>query len=209
MADFQLETHYGDHCAGFDEVGRGPLAGPVVAACVYIPPSLYNHDFIRHIADSKTIPKSKHSTLSQAIQQYCIWGIAECSVQEIDQMNILQASLLAMERAAHDCHMRFNFIAKSALIDGKFTPANMPCPSVSVIKGDQKSVSIGAASIIAKFYRDSIMKDLSKNHPHYGWEKNAGYGTKQHLEGLMHYGPCEHHRQSFAPVRQYGKRDSA
>lgn len=199
MADFSFE----DECAapsdticGIDEVGRGPLAGPVVAACVIIPKGIRVLNFIDEIKDSKKLGLKKREELYKAITENCIYAIAEITPQEIDQINILQATMKAM-KTAHDQIPDITH----ALIDGNRAPL-LSSKTRTVIKGDQKSKSIAAASIIAKVHRDRIMKKLAAKYPYYGWEKNTGYPTKRHQEAMKVYGITPVHRKSFAPVRK-------
>ena len=182
--------------AGIDEVGRGPLAGPVVAACVHVPDLSY--PWLDEVTDSKRLSKLKRIKLSALIQQHCVWSIAEISPREIDQINILQATMRAMEKAAYGLSIVPNMI----YVDGNRVPLNMPSPAKAVIKGDTKIIEIACASIIAKVYRDNIMEQLANDYPHYGWNTNAGYGSAKHLEAIEKYGVTTHHRQSFGPVRQ-------
>ncbi len=211
---------------GIDEVGRGPLAGPVVSACVLIPEENLNNPIWAQITDSKKISAIKREKLFEPIKALCFYGIAEATHQEIDQLNIHHATLLAMKRAyqamicsqpsfrglttesqdlkAQDPAIKSRNDNKRecneilALIDGKFPP-DLPCKTQTVIKGDSLSLSIGAASIIAKVTRDRLMIKLHQDHPHYGWDSNAGYGTKAHMEGLQSHGLTPFHRLSFAP----------
>ena len=196
MADFSLEDQCDGVVCGLDEVGRGPLAGPVVAACVIIPPETRTLGFVSDIKDSKKVSEKKREVLYAQIIQNFPHAISAISPQEIDEMNILQASLTAMKRA----HDQMSGIAY-ALVDGNRAPA-LSSQAITVIKGDQKSKSIAAASIVAKVYRDRIMKKLSEKHPHYGWAKNSGYPTAQHREALLVHGITEHHRRSFGPVKK-------
>ena len=183
--------------AGIDEVGRGPLAGPVVAACVHVPDTTL--PWLKGVTDSKKLTKKKREELSPLILEHCICAIAETSSQEIDQINILQATFRAMEKSATECPIEIDFI----YVDGNKIPPHLPCPAEAIIKGDSKVLEIGCASIIAKVYRDHLMEQLANKHPHYGWETNAGYGTKKHLEGIKNNGVTTHHRHSFAPVRNH------
>jgi len=200
MADFSIEDSQSLLACGIDEVGRGPLAGPVVAACVFIPPEIRTQSFIKRIKDSKTLSETALTEISSLIRENCLWGIGECTPTEIDEINILQASLRAMERAFMAMNEHFNFKGM-ALIDGNRIPKNLPCPALAVIKGDTKSRSIAAASIIAKAHRDSIMAELGCLYPAYGWENNSGYPTKAHIAALDTHGITPHHRLSFAPVK--------
>ncbi len=197
IADFSLEDKYRGIVCGIDEVGRGPLAGPVVAACVIIPPNMRNLDFIDDIKDSKKLSKKKRSYLFKKITTNFPYAIGEIPPQEIDKINILQASLLAMKKA-HDQIRNIEY----SLVDGNKTP-DISSNAITVIKGDQKSKSIAAASIIAKIYRDRIMFELAKKYPNYGWERNSGYPTKEHKEALLIHGITPHHRRSFKPVSDF------
>ncbi|MGH1455364.1 MAG: ribonuclease HII [Alphaproteobacteria bacterium] len=196
MPDFSYEDQHEGIICGVDEVGRGPLAGPVVAAAVIIPHNKRKLDFIAMITDSKKLSLKKREYLYDEIATHFPYAIAKITPQEIDDINILQASLKAMKNACEKLpHIDY------ALIDGNKTPKDLPCPAQTIVKGDSKSVSIAAASIIAKVHRDRIMQDLDKKFPHYGWAKNAGYPTQQHREALLTHGTTPHHRKSFAPVR--------
>ena len=211
MPDFELENIYNGPVFGLDEVGRGPLAGPVVAACVYIPKEIYEQPFIRELKDSKAIAKPKLEKLYALITEHCEWRVAEITPEEVDNINVLQASLKAMASALKSMSVR----PAHALVDGNKLP-QLPCPAQSVIKGDNKSYSIAAASIIAKVTRDRIMKELHLEFPHYGWHSNAGYGAKVHLDAINLHGITPHHRKSFAPIKNFlaygstrGAKDSA
>ncbi|MCB1233147.1 MAG: ribonuclease HII [Verrucomicrobiae bacterium] len=181
--------------AGIDEAGRGPLAGPVVAAAVILP-----NDF-RHktLNDSKQVSAKKRDALYAEItkSESILWASAAVDHAEIDRINILQATYLAMRTALAALSMP----ADAALIDGKPVP-NFPIPHRGVVKGDSLSLSIAAASIIAKVERDRLMCDYAAKWPVYGFEQHKGYGTKHHLEALRKHGPCPIHRKSFAPVAQ-------
>tara|TARA_B100001778_G_C18298997_1_gene498942 strand:+ start:59 stop:664 length:606 start_codon:yes stop_codon:yes gene_type:complete len=187
----QFDLSYDQPVAGVDEVGRGPLAGPVVAAAVIID----INNIPDGINDSKKISKKRRLELCNEIIKYSIYSIAEASVEEIDQINILQASLIAMKRAIEGLSKK----PKTVLVDGKFKPRTS-LPTHAIIKGDSQSLAIAASSIIAKVYRDNLMSNLSKNYPDYLWEKNAGYGTKEHLLAIKKYGITPIHRKSFKPI---------
>jgi ribonuclease HII len=178
--------------AGVDEAGRGPLAGPVVAAAV-----IFERKRIpKGINDSKQMTHEAREELYVLIMERAIAvGVGEASVDEIDLVNIRQATHLAMARAVR----ALTTAAMFALVDGNDAPA-LPCPCDTIVDGDAKSVSIAAASIIAKVTRDRVMMALHDEHPGYGWVRNKGYGTGEHLEALTRLGPCLHHRRSFAPV---------
>jgi ribonuclease HII len=199
MPTFQNEDEQQGIVLGVDEVGRGPLAGPVVAASVYVPKEIRAHPFISDIRDSKKLSKPKLKILNALIHEFCIVSIAECSPQEIDKHNILKASLYAMKRSIENINITPDF----ALIDGNKIPMDLSIRAKSIVKGDSISKSIAAASIVAKFYRDKVMEDLSFEFPHYGWERNVGYPTEQHRNAINKYGITPHHRKSFSPVRNY------
>ena len=178
--------------AGVDEVGRGPLCGPVTAAAVILDPDRIPEG----LDDSKKITAKKRDRLFDAILSSATCSIAHASVAEIDALNILRASHLAMERAIAGLSLEADF----ALIDGNIIPKGLTIPAQAIVKGDGRCLSIAAASIIAKVERDRLMQALSQEFPGYGWEKNAGYGTKQHLEALSVLGVTPHHRRSFKPI---------
>ena len=198
MPDLSLEAELGGMVAGIDEVGRGPLAGPVVAAAVILDPARLPRRLLDRLDDSKALSKRLREELAALIPQAATIGFGEATVAEIDRINILQATLLAMRRA-YDALGR---TADHALVDGN-RPPNLPCPLRCVVKGDGISLSIAAASVVAKVRRDAIMAGLAAAWPGYGWERNAGYGTAEHLDALKRLGPTPHHRRSFAPVAQY------
>ncbi len=179
---------------GVDEVGRGPLAGPVAAAAVRLDPEEYPSG----LRDSKKLSPAKRLRLDREIREMAEVSIGHASVEEIDRLNILQASLLAMSRAVAGLDQPPDF----ALIDGKFVPRDLPCPAEAIVKGDGKSLSISAASIVAKVWRDCVMVDLAQQYPAYGWERNSGYPTPEHLGALQKHGATPHHRRSFAPVHK-------
>lgn len=180
------------HVAGVDEVGRGPLAGPVTAAAVI----LYADRIPEGLNDSKKLTAKRRDALADQIMVCCDWAIAHASVEEIDDLNILRASHLAMCRAIAGLRQR----PCLALVDGNMLPRGLEMPGQAVVKGDARSLSIAAASILAKVARDRIMVDLAQQHPGYGWEGNAGYPTASHRQALLDLGVTPHHRRSFAPV---------
>jgi len=203
MPDFELEDKQDGIVFGIDEVGRGPLAGPVVAACVHIPQAARSLSFIKDIKDSKKISKPKLGKLYELITDHCDWAVAEISVDEIDDINILQASLKAMSLSFQNISKPNKYSkAYHCLVDGNKMP-QLPCSAATVIKGDGKSYSIAAASIVAKVTRDRIMRELHEEFPHYSWNTNAGYGSKAHLSGIDAHGITKYHRKSFAPVRNF------
>lgn len=182
------------HVAGIDEAGRGCLAGPVVAAAVILPHGLE----IDGVNDSKKLSKDKRETLAYAIQEQALAsGIGMCSPEEIDQLNILWAAMEAMRRAAQNLLPTPDFL----LIDGNRCFPDSPWPFETIIKGDSKSHTIAAASILAKTTRDAIMQDLAEEYPAYNWTQNVGYPTKDHYAALAEHGITPYHRRSFRLMR--------
>ncbi|MEM1235994.1 MAG: ribonuclease HII [Pseudomonadota bacterium] len=179
--------------AGVDEAGRGPLAGPVTAGAVILNPE----DIPEGLNDSKKLSKKKREALFEEITTRAHWAVGEASVAEIDQINILRASHLAMERAVAALGQ-----VDLALIDGNMIPHDLRCEGHPIVKGDMRSLSIAAASIVAKVWRDRVMYDLAQQHPGYGWESNQGYPSKSHISALQNLGVTPHHRRSFKPVHQ-------
>lgn len=192
IPDLAHEDALGGLVAGVDEAGRGPLAGPVCAAAVildraHIPPGLN---------DSKVLSAARRAVLFDLIHAHAHVGLGWASVEEIDALNIRAASLLAMRRAVEG----LGCVPDAALIDGNACPDGLPCRGITLVKGDAKSLSVAAASIIAKVARDRVMAELAKAHPGYGWEVNQGYPTAAHLAALQDMGVTPHHRRSFRPV---------
>lgn len=189
-----LEIPYpGILLAGVDEVGRGPLVGSVVTAAVILDPE----QPIEGLADSKKLSEKRREALFDEIQQKALaWHIAEGTVEEIDRINILHATMLAMQRAVEGLKPAAEFV----LVDGNRCP-ELPCPSMPVVKGDARHPAISAASILAKVYRDRQMAELEKEYPGYGFAKHKGYPTKQHFAALQELGPTPQHRRSFKPVQ--------
>jgi ribonuclease HII len=185
--------------AGIDEAGRGPLAGPVFAAAVILDMDRTPSRIARIIDDSKKLTAAKRETLASWILANAVTAVAQASVEEIDRLNILQASLLAMTRAVAALSIAPAF----ALIDGDKLPKQLACPARAVIGGDGLSLSIAAASIVAKVTRDRHMSELDRRYPGYGWAHNAGYGTPEHRAALLHLGVTPEHRRSFSPVSQH------
>ena len=184
---------------GVDEVGRGPLAGPVVAAAVILPAIGLPDDLAAAIDDSKVLSSAARRRLEPAIRAHAVAAaVGVASVAEIDALNILQAALLAMERAVAGLAAT----PDHALIDGNRLPRHLPCPATAVVKGDRHSLSVAAASILAKVFRDNEMERLAQEFPGYGWAGNAGYPTAEHREALKRLGVTPHHRTSFGPVRE-------
>lgn len=179
---------------GVDEAGRGPLAGPVVAGAVILDPKRK----IRGLRDSKLLPPAVRERLAEEIRKYAIaWSVGSADVDEIDRLNILQATMLAMRRAVEALPV----IPIEALVDGDRCP-QLPCPTYAIVKGDRDVAVISAASIIAKTVRDALLVQLDGDYPGYGFAQNKGYGTPEHLAALDRQGPCPAHRRSFAPVLQ-------
>ena len=192
MPDFVFETELGCRVAGVDEVGRGPLAGPVTAAAVVLDPSCIPEG----LDDSKKLSAKKRLILYQQLLMCADVSIAHASVAEIDKINILRASHLAMERAIAGLKRA----PEHVLIDGNMIPRGLRLPATTLVKGDSRSVSIAAASIVAKICRDRVLVDFAQQHPGYGWETNMGYGSKRHMDALKNLGVTPHHRRSFKPV---------
>ncbi len=194
LPNLSLEIAAGGVVAGVDEAGRGPWAGSVVASAVI----LDQKNLPDGINDSKKLSAAKREILYKKILETARTGIGISTVEEIDKLNILGATKLAMQRAVA---MLGNIDINLVLVDGNAAP-ELPFPTKTVISGDAKSLSIAAASIVAKVTRDQMMCELAQEHPYYGWEKNAGYGTKHHQEALAKYGVTAHHRRSFRPIRE-------
>jgi len=181
--------------AGIDEAGRGPLAGPVFAAAVILDPERP----IAGLNDSKKLNAATREELAQQIREKALaWAVAEASSAEIDRLNILQATFLAMRRAC----LALGIVPERALIDGNKIPPDLPCAAEAIVKGDAKIAAIAAASILAKTGRDAVMLELARQYPQYGFERHMGYPTAAHLAALRAHGPCPEHRKSYAPVAQ-------
>lgn len=191
--DRSFEPFTNAFVAGVDEAGRGPLAGPVVTAAVVLPtesPDLVGLD------DSKTISKEKREQLAKKIRQVAIaYSIHIQSADKIDELNIFEATRASMENAVSELSVQPDFVIADAM------SLNTNCQTASVIKADAKSLAVAAASILAKTTRDLIMESIHNDFPQYNFAKNAGYGTAEHLLALREYGPCEHHRKSFEPIK--------
>lgn len=196
----QYEQSFGKRVAGIDEAGRGPWAGPVVASAVV----LDYKNLPDGLNDSKKITAKKRQQLFAEIQRYAQVGIGIATSGEIDEINILQATFLAMQRAL----AQLNVAPDIALVDGNHAP-KLPCAVKPIIGGDGLCPSIAAASIIAKVTRDSMMAKFAQQYPHYGWEHNAGYGTAAHQKGLAEHGVTPYHRFSFKPIQKYAHANQA
>lgn len=194
-----LDPHFDTHMqpeliAGIDEVGRGPLAGPVIAAAVILDPA----HIPEGLADSKKLSARRREHIADEIRRHALcWALGRCEAAEIDQINILQASLLAMSRAVQALSIQ----PVHALVDGNKLP-ELPCTAEAIVKGDSKVPAISAASILAKVERDAEMMTLHERFPQFGFDQHKGYPTVIHRAAIIEYGPCEEHRRSFRPVRE-------
>ena len=201
MPDFKIERGCEGLVCGVDEAGRGPLAGPVVAAAVILDPRRFPRALRNELDDSKALTIEQREACYRALRRCAGRGVARigvgaASVPEIDRINILRAALLAMTRAVGVLGVR----PDTALVDGDTAPL-LSCAVQTVVKGDALSFSIAAASVVAKVTRDRIMRALAPRYPGYGWATNVGYATPEHGEGIRRLGVTRHHRRSFAPVR--------
>ncbi len=206
MPDFEFENSVEGLVAGVDEAGRGPWVGPVVAGCVVFLAKEVHPYLIENLNDSKKISKKKREKLYEVLLEEKEKGnllaeVGVASAKEIDEKNILNATFEAMKRAILNTGIKPDLV----LIDGNRVPKNFDYQAKAVVKGDAKSYSISAGSIMAKVYRDKLMEDIAKEYPYYGFEKNAGYGTKEHIEALKKYGITPEHRKSYAPIKEFLK----
>jgi len=204
MPDFSIENECNGYVCGIDEAGRGPWVGNVVAGAVVVLDKNLSPELLNNLNDSKKLSKTKREKLYELLRQEeragkVKIGVGEATPEEIDKYNILQATFMAMKRATENLAIKPDI----ALIDGNRSPKNFAFPTKTIIKGDAKSYSISAASIIAKVYRDRQMEELAKRYPYYGFERNAGYGTKDHIEGIKKYGIIAEHRKSYKPIKEY------
>lgn len=200
MPDLELERRLGGCVAGVDEAGRGPWAGPVVAAAAILDSGRLPESLLNRLDDSKKLRPQLREDLFEELRVVADIGIGMAAPEEIDRIDILQATLQAMRRAVDSLPRP----PDAALIDGNRAPP-LSCIVQTVIGGDGRCLSIAAASVAAKVTRDRLMAKLAQEHPGYGWERNAGYGTKQHREALERLGVTPHHRRSFAPIARYCK----
>ena len=203
MPNWDIENEFKGNVCGVDEAGRGPWVGPVVAGAVIFLSREINPELLNGINDSKKLSAKKREKLYDLLLTeeragHITYGIGEASAAEIDELNILQATFLAMKRAVQ----KLKTVPTQALIDGNRLPADFVCPCSCYIGGDGRSYSIAAASILAKVYRDNLLKNLAQKYPGYGFEKNAGYGTKDHIEALKKYGVTPEHRKSYRPIKE-------
>jgi ribonuclease HII len=185
--------------AGVDEVGRGPLAGPVVAAAVRLDPA----NFPAEMNDSKKVSHKQRVRIAAELWLVADVSVAQASIEEIDTINILHASMLAMERAVAGLRRAPDHV----LVDGNRIPPGLLGRASAIVKGDARSLSIAAASIVAKVWRDELMVGLAQHYPGYGWDRNVGYGTSEHLKALQNLGVTPHHRRSFKPVHNIWYQD--
>ena len=196
MPDFVIEQSCRGMVCGIDEAGRGPLAGPVVAAAVILDRARFPAELSERLDDSKALTAAVREACYAALLCCARIGIGAASAREIDRVNILQATLVAMRRAG----AALGVTPDIALVDGNVAPL-LPCSVRTVVGGDALSFSIAAASVVAKVTRDRIMRGLARRYPGYGWESNVGYATEEHGAALRRLGPSPHHRRSFAPLR--------
>ncbi len=200
LIDFDLkfqQKHPNAKLVGVDEAGRGPLAGPVCAAACYIEPSLYSHPIMQQINDSKKLtPKKRENIFNELIKLPIIYCTGFASSEQIDKMNILQATFFAMRHAL----TKFKGHNIYVLVDGNRLISNLTTPQEAIVKGDGTSLCVAAASIIAKVSRDRFMDIVAKQYPEYDFAGHKGYGTQSHIEAIKKYGPCPEHRKTFEPI---------
>ena len=198
MPTFRIERECEGIVAGIDEAGRGPLAGPVTAAAVIVRDLSMPRRLARMIDNSKKLTAEEREDIFARLHDCAsvTISIGMATVEEIDRINILQATFLAMQRALAGLPA----VPNIALVDGNQAPKQLGCAVRTVIRGDALSLSIAAASIVAKVTRDRLMRELAGGHPHYGWERNVGYGTPEHRIAIDQFGPTQHHRMSFMPM---------
>lgn len=205
VPSFEIENQFGDdNVCGIDEAGRGPLAGPVVACCVLIDKGQYFDEKILQANDSKKLSKKKRSQFYDFLIQNIKFHVAVVDNPKIDEVNILNATKLAMRISYQGLLKKYNIDKAAVLVDGNINPflqeeGGPYCKAI--VKGDQKSISIACASIIAKEFRDDIMRKLHEQYPAFDWDSNSGYPTKKHIENIEKYGVTCYHRASFAPIK--------
>ena len=199
--DFALERGLSGPVCGVDEAGRGPWAGPVVACAVILDPDALPPALLAGIDDSKKLSPARRAALVDGLRAHVAFGLGLAEAEEIDRVNILRATGLAMQRAV----AALPVTPAHALVDGNRV-MGLGCAETPIVGGDARSLSIAAASILAKTHRDGLMAELALSHPGYGWERNAGYGVPGHAEALERLGPTPQHRFSFAPVRRVAER---
>lgn len=198
--NLKFEKEAGCLVCGVDEVGCAPFAGPVVAAALILPEKALPRKLVALINDSKIVPQPKREAAAKALPEYCVISFGAASVDEIDEINIYHARMLAMRRAIEGLARK----PELALIDGNAKPRELTCAVRTIVDGDAKCLSIAAASIVAKVHRDAYMRKLAEQFPGYGWETNVGYGTRDHRNAILKLGLTPHHRRSFTPVRSLG-----
>ena len=208
MPDFAHEAEYDGAVIGIDEAGRGPWAGPVTASAIWLGTAADRLRLPVGIDDSKKLKPASRASLAAILSEPPFFShTVSIGANVIDQIGILQATFRAMTEAAQGLSHQMQEAGLSqpihALVDGNLLPTAMPVPATALVKGDQSSLSIAAASILAKATRDSLMFNLHQTWPHYGWDRNMGYGTKAHSAGLDAYGVSPHHRHSFKPIQRY------
>lgn len=206
MTDFSIENNYSNLIvAGIDEAGRGPLAGPVIASCLILnQKNLDKIDNFKRITDSKKLSKKIRQQIFLSLKKHCQFGVGIVDNNMIDEINILNATKLAMKLAVEDLQKKYQIFPEIILVDGNFIPfekENKIKEILPIVKGDLKSLTIASASIIAKETRDEIMDEYAKKYPNYNFEKHAGYGTKNHIENLKTHGICPIHRKTFQPIK--------
>lgn len=204
MPSWDIENSFSGTVCGIDEAGRGPWVGPVAAGAVMFLRHDVSAELLQNLDDSKKLSAAKRERLYDLLMQEAangnlLYGIGLASAAEIDEMNILQATFLAMTRAAEQLSIK----PQLALIDGNRLPNRFLCSAQCYIGGDGRSYSIAAASILAKVYRDRLMQKMAEKYPYYGFEKNAGYGTKEHIAGIRAHGLTPEHRRSYKPIKQF------
>lgn len=203
MPDFSYETEANGFVIGFDEVGCGPWAGPVVAGAALLIFDKIPSSLVSQIDDSKKLTRLRRQKIYNLIQEgqgdFCFTATGQASLKEIEQLNIRQASFLAMQRAADALSLPIDISPTLALVDGRIKPV-LSYPVLCIPKGDSLSLSIAVASIVAKVTRDQFMKNIARHYPDYGWDHNAGYGTLHHRQALARFGVTPYHRHTFAPI---------